>query len=479
MKKFIGFLVLVALVVVGATYYLSTKVEKEYNENLKVFDSNITKIVSSEFQRGILASNATTIISISKSIFGNQPEVEELKDDLMIKVVTNLSHSPLDFISGSKSSGFIEIQNEPYKEIVKKYTNTDKIIKFDLVAKLDKYRTDLETAPLNIQKEDVKFKMTPLKFHTVSDKNGNIYSIKLAQDSARMDAISSGITTNISYDGFDYLIEFLKPINAASIKDFTAFLNEKINFALTNFTIKNPVYGNIVAENITSKSDIKDLNDTISSLDKTDIAKLTIETMQDSLGDTASKPVVKKGELLLNQISLDSKLTNLSKPDYLNLLKRQMGNENSDTHMFDMLDDLFAILNKGPMLDIKNLSMKNDDNKTLSLNFVLGVDPKLQTPSNTYDNIIHKIVFKGEFKSDVTPKEFFSKLNDKDIDEMSNMLINEKVLQKTDSGYISKFNYIPEKGIIANGTVNLFDIGGGEHTTTDETEGLNSNSTRQ
>jgi len=219
MKKVISALIVVILVAIGAVYFASNEVEKNYQRivndlnNIKGF-----KISNNNYKKGFFGSKGSFDFSVSKdlleNIFG-----KNVNEDLVFKVENEISHTVLAFIDGFEIDSKISIQNDMIKNIIATFMGSNVIattktkvsltgdkdvdIKFSNIEFNDKQKTAVNT-------KDIKIGMT-------LDSKDSINSLKVEADKIALKDFSEYNKVDLNIEGFYIDSSYKEPVKISKI----------------------------------------------------------------------------------------------------------------------------------------------------------------------------------------------------------------------------------------------------------------------
>ena len=125
MKKVISALIVVIVIVVGAVYFASNKVEENYQRIVdRLNDVNGFKVSENSYQKGFFGSKGSLDLIVSKDHLKNLAG-KDVDEDLNFKVENEISHSVLAFVNGFDIDSNIAIQNEAIKNIVASFLGSN------------------------------------------------------------------------------------------------------------------------------------------------------------------------------------------------------------------------------------------------------------------------------------------------------------------------------------------------------------------
>ena len=125
MKKVISALIVVIVIVVGAVYFASNKVEENYQRIVdRLNDVNGFKVSENSYQKGFFGSKGSFDLIVSKDLLKNLAG-KDVDEDLNFKVENEISHSVLAFVNGFDIDSKISIQNEAIKNIVASFLGSN------------------------------------------------------------------------------------------------------------------------------------------------------------------------------------------------------------------------------------------------------------------------------------------------------------------------------------------------------------------
>jgi hypothetical protein len=439
MKKFISALIVVIAVGVGAVYVASNKVEEHYQRMVgKLNDVNGFKVSGNKYEKGLIGSNGSFDLTISRELFENITG-EDVDEDLKFKVDSTISHSVLAFLSGFEIDSKISIQNDMIKNVVASFLGSN------VVANVKTRATLAGNKDVSIKFGDVDFhdKKTALlstkdaKISMMLDAKENLNSAKIEVNKIILKDLNEDDRGELSIEGiyvdssYETPAEFLKILENKLVPYTAKFKVKKAAFVSKN-------NGNILIEDLGYDS------------------RLEISNDLGSLND-----VIKIGAIVIDKIKytdfvLDSKITNLNVP-ILNKILEKLNNINDETN-YDIFyglnfDEIAGqILEKNPSIKINTLSFKNGD-KRLNLNLDAAVNG-FTNGANQLE-IFNKLSLSGKLSVDESLEKFFDTL----VPEMAFIeptLISAGYLKEDNKRVVSEFKYdSSKKDLIFNGKVGL------------------------
>lgn len=427
MKKVISTLIVVIVIVAGAVYFASNKVEENYQRMVdRLNDVNGFKVSGNSYQKGFFGSKGSFDLIVSKDLLKNLAG-KDVDEDLKFKIENEISHSVLAFVNGFDIDSKISILGSNVIAMAKtkvsvsgdKYVN----VKFSDIDFSDKQT-------MNVYTKDVEF---GLKL----DARDNINSANLSVEKVALKDLYEENKAEVNVEGVDMYTNYTVPVEISKI-----FENELAPYVvkakIKKLALLDEKDGNVVLDDLEFSSKFEVLND---------------------LG--SSNNVVKIGAVAVNKVKftdfiLDSKIANINVPTVNNILDR-LSNVNVDTN-----DSIFAglnldevmgqILEKNPSVKVDTLSFKNGNN---------AINLKLDAAINGFKSgesqlaIFDKLSLNGELSADETLAKFFDTL----FPEMTLIeptLISAGYLKEDGKKVVSKFKYDPnKKDIIFNEKVGL------------------------
>ena len=439
MKKVISALIVVIVIVAGAVYFASNKVEENYQRIVdRLNDVNGFKVSENSYQKGFFGSKGSFDLIVSKDLLKNLAG-KDVDEDLNFKVENEISHSVLAFVNGFDIDSKISIQNEAIKNIVASFLGSNVIATAKTKASVSGDKdvkvkfSDIDFSDkqtMNVHTKDVKF---GLKL----DAKDNVNSANLGLEKVSLKDLNEENKAEVNLEGVDIDTSYTVPVEISKI--FESKLAPYVAKAkIKKLALLDEKDGNVALDDLEYSSKFEVSND---------------------LG--SSKDVVKIGAVAVNKVKftdfiLDSKIANINVPTINNILDR-LSNVNVDTN-----DSIFAglnldevmgqILEKNPSVKVDTLSFKNGDN---------AINLKLDAAINGFKSgesqlaIFDKLSLNGELSADETLAKFFDTL----FPEMTLIeptLISAGYLKEDGKKVVSKFKYDPnKKDIIFNEKVGL------------------------
>lgn len=427
MKKVISALIVVIVIVAGAVYFASNKVEENYQRMVdRLNDVNGFKVSGNSYQKGFFGSKGSFDLIVSKDLLKNLAG-KDVDEDLKFKIENEISHSVLAFVNGFDIDSKISILGSNVIAMAKtkvsvsgdKYVN----VKFSDIDFSDKQT-------MNVYTKDVEF---GLKL----DARDNINSANLSVEKVALKDLYEENKAEVNVEGVDMYTNYTVPVEISKI-----FENELAPYVvkakIKKLALLDEKDGNVVLDDLEFSSKFEVLND---------------------LG--SSNNVVKIGAVAVNKVKftdfiLDSKIANINVPTVNNILDR-LSNVNVDTNESIFaglnLDEVMGqILEKNPSVKVDTLSFKNGNN---------AINLKLDAAINGFKSgesqlaIFDKLSLNGELSADETLAKFFDTL----FPEMTLIeptLISAGYLKEDGKKVVSKFKYDPnKKDIIFNEKVGL------------------------
>ena len=436
MKKVISALIVVIVVVAGAVYFASNKVEENYQRIVdRLNDVNGFKVSENSYQKGLLGSNGLFDLTVSKDLFYNITG-EELDEDLKFKVESTISHSVLAFLNGFEIDSKVSIQNDMIKNIAATFLGSN------VVATAKTKATLAGDKDINVKFSDVDF----------NDKKTNKFLTKDFKFTLKVDKkynLNSG-NIEIAKIAFKSYDEYKDSIEAEGVYIDTAYttpvelskiFESKISPYVANAKFKKVALlsesdGDIVVDDFDYKSKFEISNDLGSSNDVIKIGAVSVS------------------KLKYTDFAFESKLSNINVPA-INKVLDKLSSTNGDKSVLDELnfDEILGqILEKNPNLKVSNLSFKNGD-KSLKLNLDAAVNGFKN--GSTQLEIFDKLSLEGKLSVDESLAKFF----DTAFPEMALFeptLISTGYLKEEGKKVVSDFKYDPsKKDVIFNGKVGL------------------------
>ena len=436
MKKVISALIVVIVIVAGAVYFASNKVEENYQRIVdRLNDVNGFKVSENSYQKGLLGSKGSFDLVVSKDLLKNLAG-KDVDEDLKFKIENEISHSVLAFINGFDIDSKISIQNEAVKNIVASFLGSNVIATAKTKASVSGDKD------VNVKFSDIDFsdKQT-MNIHTKDVKFGLKLDAKNNVDNANIEV------GKIAFQSYD---EYKDSIEAEGVYIDTAYttrvglskiFESKISPYVANAKFKKVALlseseGDIVVDDFDYKSKFEISNDLGSSNDVIKIGAVTVS------------------KLKYTDFAFESKLSNIN-VSAINKVLDKLSSTNGDKSVLDELnfDEIFGqILEKNPNLKISNLSFKNGD-KSLKLNLDAAVNGFKS--GSTQLEIFDKLSLEGKLSVDESLAKFF----DTAFPEMALFeptLISTGYLKEEGKKVVSDFKYDPsKKDVIFNGKVGL------------------------
>jgi len=436
MKKVISALIVVIVIVAGAVYFASNKVEENYQRIVdRLNDVNGFKVSENSYQKGFFGSKGSFDLIISKDLFYNITG-EELDEDLKFKVESTISHSVLAFLNGFEIDSKVSIQNDMIKNIAATFLGSN------VVATAKTKATLAGDKDINVKFSDVDF----------NDKKTNKFLTKDFKFALKVDKkynLNSG-NIEIAKIAFKSYDEYKDSIEAEGVYIDTAYttpvelskiFESKISPYVANAKFKKVALlsesdGDIVVDDFDYKSKFEISNDLGSSNDVVKIGAVSVS------------------KLKYTDFAFESKLSNINVPA-INKVLDKLSSTNGDKSVLDELnfDEILGqILEKNPNLKVSNLSFKNGD-KSLKLNLDAAVNGFKN--GSTQLEIFDKLSLEGKLSVDESLAKFF----DTAFPEMALFeptLISTGYLKEEGKKVVSDFKYDPsKKDVIFNGKVGL------------------------
>ena len=427
MKKVISTLIVVIVIVAGAVYFASNKVEENYQRMVdRLNDVNGFKVSGNSYQKGFFGSKGSFDLIVSKDLLKNLAG-KDVDEDLKFKIENEISHSVLAFVNGFDIDSKISILGSNVIAMAKtkvsvsgdKYVN----VKFSDIDFSDKQT-------MNVYTKDAEF---GLKL----DARDNINSANLSVEKVALKDLYEENKAEVNVEGVDMYTNYTVPVEISEI-----FENELAPYVvkakIKKLALLDEKDGNVVLDDLEFSSKFEVLND---------------------LG--SSNNVVKIGAVAVDKVKftdfiLDSKIANINVPTINNILDR-LSNVNVDTNESIFaglnLDEVMGqILEKNPSVKVDTLSFKNGNN---------AINLKLDAAINGFKSgesqlaIFDKLSLNGELSVDESLAKFFDTL----FPEMTLIeptLISAGYLKEDGKKVVSKFKYDPnKKDIIFNEKVGL------------------------
>lgn len=436
MKKVISALIVVIVIVAGAVYFASNKVEENYQRIVdRLNDVNGFKVSENSYQKGLFGSKGSFDLVVSKDLFYNITG-EELDEDLKFKVESTISHSVLAFLNGFEIDSKVSIQNDMIKNIAATFLGSN------VVATAKTKATLAGDKDINVKFSDVDF----------NDKKTNKFLTKDFKFALKVDKkynLNSG-NIEIAKIAFKSYDEYKDSIEAEGVYIDTAYttpvelskiFESKISPYVANAKFKKVALlsesdGDIVVDDFDYKSKFEISNDLGSSNDVVKIGAVSVS------------------KLKYTDFAFESKLSNINVPA-INKVLDKLSSTNGDKSVLDELnfDEILGqILEKNPSVKVDRLSFKNGDN---------AINLKLDAAINGFKSgesqlaIFDKLSLNGELSVDEALAKFFDTL----LPEMTLIeptLISAGYLKEDGKKVVSKFKYDPnKKDIIFNEKVGL------------------------
>ena len=436
MKKVISALIVVIVIVAGAIYFSSNKVEENYQRIVdRLNDVNGFKVSENSYQKGFFGSNGSFDLTVSKDLFYNITG-EELDEDLKFKVESTISHSVLAFLNGFEIDSKVSIQNDMIKNIAATFLGSN------VVATAKTKATLAGDKDINVKFSDVdfndkktnKFLTKDFKFGLKVDKKYNLNSGNI--EIAKIAFKSYGeYKDSIEAEGIYIDTAYTMPVELSKI--FESKISPYVaNAKFKKIALLSESEGDIVVDDFDYKSKFEISNDLGSSNDAIKIGAVTVS------------------KLKYTDFVFESKLSNINVPA-INKVLDKLSSTNGDKSVLDELNfnEIFGqILEKNPNLKVSNLSFKNGD-KSLKLNLDAAVNGFKN--SSTQLEIFDKLSLEGKLSVDESLAKFF----DTAFPEMALFeptLISTGYLKKEGKKVVSDFKYDPsKKDVIFNGKVGL------------------------
>ena len=436
MKKVISALIVVIVIVAGAVYFSSNKVEENYQRIVdRLNDVNGFKVSENSYQKGFFGSNGSFDLTVSKDLFYNITG-EELDEDLKFKVESTISHSVLAFLNGFEIDSKVSIQNDMIKNIAATFLGSN------VVATAKTKATLAGDKDINVKFSDVdfndkktnKFLTKDFKFGLKVDKKYNLNSGNI--EIAKIAFKSYGeYKDSIEAEGLYIDTAYTMPVELSKI--FESKISPYVaNAKFKKIALLSESEGDIVVDDFDYKSKFEISNDLGSSNDAIKIGAVTVS------------------KLKYTDFVFESKLSNINVPA-INKVLDKLSSTNGDKSVLDELNfnEIFGqILEKNPNLKVSNLSFKNGD-KSLKLNLDAAVNGFKN--SSTQLEIFDKLSLEGKLSVDESLAKFF----DTAFPEMALFeptLISTGYLKKEGKKVVSDFKYDPsKKDVIFNGKVGL------------------------
>ncbi|WP_149713140.1 DUF945 family protein [Campylobacter concisus] len=437
MKKVISALIVVIVIVAGAVYFASNKVEENYQRIVdRLNDVNGFKVSENSYQKGFLGSKGSFDLVVSKDLLKNLAG-KDVDEDLNFKVENEISHSVLAFVNGFEIDSKISIQNEAIKNIVASFLGSNVIATAKTKASVSGDKdvnvkfSDIDFSDkqtMNVHTKDVKF---GLKL----DAKDNVNSANLGVEKVALKDLNEENKAEVNLEGVDIDTSYTVPVEISKI--FESKLAPYIAKAkIKKLALLDEKDGNVALDDLEYSSKFEVSNDLGSSNDVVKIGAVSVS------------------KLKYTDFAFESKLSNINVPA-INKVLDKLSSTNGDKSVLDELnfDEILGqILEKNPNLKVSNLSFKNGD-KSLKLNLDAAVNGFKN--GSTQLEIFDKLSLEGKLSVDESLAKFF----DTAFPEMALFeptLISTGYLKEEGKKVVSDFKYDPsKKDVIFNGKVGL------------------------
>jgi len=315
MKKVISALIVVIVVAIGAVYFASNEVEKNYQRivndlnNIKGF-----KISNNNYKKGFFGSKGSFDFSVSKdlleNIFG-----KNVNEDLVFKVENEISHTVLAFIDGFEIDSKISIQNDIIKNIIATFMGSNVIATTKTKVSLTGDK-DVDIKFSNIEfndKQKTAFNTKDIKIGMTLDSKDSINSLKVEADKIVLKDFSEYNKVDLNIEGFYIDSSYKEPVKISKILEsqLVPYL-AKVKFKRVSFASND--ISNILIDDFKYDSKFEILND----LGRSD--------------DVIKIGIVAVDKVKYTDFVFDSKIANINVPALNNVLDKLNNLNNEENY---------------------------------------------------------------------------------------------------------------------------------------------------
>ena len=409
MKKIIFALAVVLIAVLGVAFYGSSKAKESYDrgvarltgETLRLpFVDLKANVTQNEYDKGLFSSHAMLTF-----------ELTDGKDPVKFEAKTTLKHGFAEIFSGFKAHSDIKALTPEAAAEAKKIFGTDEFLSADVLINLDKTRdVTLNLAEIKVDERNSDFVISK-PFAKAQIKENKIKSLEIG-----IGKVSGGDTDDSGKFAMENASMLIELNDFKSFDDLISFIN--IQTAYENIA-KIGVKADKMSFNSAKGYDFpKSVGITGMSF-LAQIKQNADANLLDTLTDASLGALDVDGKKVLTQLNLSLNEKNVNK-------------EAMAMYMSDPQEaTLYKILmSKNYVMEIKNFSFKNPNDKELKFNAVadasgLGAESKTLHDDADIQTALKAVKFDGEIKVQAASiTEFLSAykglMADSDFNQMMN-----------------------------------------------------------
>ncbi|WP_169777064.1 DUF945 family protein [Campylobacter mucosalis] len=437
MKKILFFLVLVGALALGGSYFAGKKAQEEYNKFVSYVEKELNlKIENKKYTSGLFESEGSFDLKISQADvlakFGYE-DTEPSGDELKLNLDTKISHSPLSFVSGFKSSTNVKVVNEDMQDTLKKAIGSNVIASVDMIATLDEKKDfKIKFADVNFKEDGKNVKTESINFEVLAAQN-SIKTFKSSIKNINLDDSEFAIDIkNLSYD-----LEYKEPV---SLNDFSYI-------KLFSYPYKNDIKVDtfIIKEADSIKFDDFKYSENSSWIDEA-------KGLMASDGEYSTKTLEING-IKLKELLLKTSMKNMSMKSYEKLINA--------TYSDDMelsISGLREFFSFKPRFDITKFSLKNESGNELNFSSNAFVEGDIAQNADIF-SILGTLRFDAKLHINTNFAEFFKGLENAENIEAS--LLEMGVIKPDENkGFVSYMKFDPSKymDIMINDKIGLISL---------------------
>ena len=402
MKKTLLLALLFALLYLGSSYFLGKMSKDSYEEFLtQLQGTKKIDISKSKYEQGLFSSSVELELNIHSDIYAGEAQNMQLATNFSIK--HNLISAFLDW----SASGEIEFINEPFKSSVQAlFSGTP------------------TSWHANFLKQRFRLELGEMQNKIAGFFASGVF-VELDLDEGFVESIALGFSELKQNDMF-------LSLNLSELQSLMSF-KEKISLLEINKAFNSESKASLKAASFKSfgeSLDIKELSWTTSSSAKDNRAsQLWLAQIKD----------LAFGQNAFTSLKLDFALKDFDTSKLLRIINLP---ETALEDLPAVQKELFGLLSSGALIEIKELSLKNDKGHEAKLELIAGLNASKEELQSQED-LLSKAFFQGQAKVQKGLGAFIYK--NKEIALLESELLSKNVLVKQGEDSICSFKYDSNK----------------------------------
>ncbi|MDO5046667.1 DUF945 family protein [Campylobacter sp.] len=436
MKKIVVTVVVLIAIVLGGIKFYASKVESKFHDTIAGLESfEFVKVENKTYSGGLFKSDAKFDLMFKKDSINKYlglSDEDGLKEDIKVKIVSNIAHGISNLTKGIEIIGDVEFDNKNLRDMSNELFATEKPIKFKIVDSMsgDK-NARFELSKIDKKIDDAKLDLASTFLDLKLDGSYRILENKISSDFI---GANSG-ELNVKIENLSYDAKYEKPIGIQNLIKYN-FVNTSAKTNIKKMSL-DAMQNSFHVDDVAIDTKLTVDNDTISQIDNIRVDKFAYKGNE------------------IRGVLIDTKVENIDKK----ALEEILNSDTKDSEIyFTQMENVFKkVLKRGPKVVFERLNFKNSDNKNYLSNLEISLDGSSQESDFlSIGNIMRLLNLKGEISIDTTPGEFFFKNLEEQKSMIDQSLLDSGVFVKTGDNYESKFSYNKRtQDIIFNNKISL------------------------